>query len=34
MALKARMRRRASSTLLPFTAEDIIEAEDWLIEQP
>ena len=28
------MTARASSTLLPFTAADIIEADDWLIEQP
>jgi len=34
MPLKARMSARASSTLLPFTAADIIEADDWLIEQP
>ena len=34
MALKALIRARTSSADLPFTAEDIIEAEDWLIEQP
>src|SRR5581483_10332096 len=34
IALKARVRARASSTVLPFTAADIIDADDWLIEQP
>ena len=34
MALKAVVRSRTSSTVLPFTAADIIDAEDWLIEQP
>ncbi len=35
MALKARMVSScASSTVLPLTAADIIDAEDWLIEQP
>ena len=32
--LEARVTARASSTLLPFTAADIIDADDWLIEQP
>ena len=34
MALKARVRSWTSSTVLPLTAADIIEADDWLIEQP
>ena len=34
MALNARMRARASSTVLPLMAADIIEADDWLIEHP
>ena len=34
IALNARVRARASSTVLPLTAADIIEADDWLIEQP
>ena len=34
MALKARIRALTSSAGLPFTAFDIIEAEDWLIEHP
>jgi hypothetical protein len=33
-ALNARVSARTSSTVLPFTAADIIEADDWLIEQP
>ena len=28
------MSSRTSSTVLPLTAADIIEADDWLIEQP
>ena len=32
--LKERTRLRISSIDLPFTAADIIEADDWLIEQP
>ena len=34
IALNARVRSRTSSTVLPFTAADIIDADDWLIEQP
>ncbi len=34
MALNALVRSRTSSTDLPLTAADIIDAEDWLIEQP
>ena len=34
IALNARVTARASPTLLPFTAADIIDADDWLIEQP
>jgi hypothetical protein len=34
IALNARDSLRTSSRVLPFTAADIIEAEDWLIEQP
>ena len=34
MPLKARTVARASATVLPLTAADIIEADDWLIEQP
>ncbi len=34
MALKARMRSRASATVRPLTAAVIIDADDWLIEQP
>ena len=33
-ALNAFTRARASSTLRPLTADVIIEADDWLIEQP
>ena len=28
------MRLRASATVFPFTAEDMSDADDWLIEQP
>ncbi len=34
MPLNARDRARTSSRVLPLTAEDIIDADDWLIEQP
>lgn len=34
IALNALTSSRASDTDLPFTAADIIEADDWLIEQP
>src|SRR5205823_5606831 len=34
IALNARISDRASSTLLPLTEADIIDADDWLIEQP
>jgi hypothetical protein len=34
MALKAFDRSRTSSIERPFTAADIIDAADWLIEQP
>ena len=34
IALNDRERSRTSATVLPLTAADIIEAEDWEIEQP
>ena len=34
IALKAWVRASISATVLPFTAADIIEADDWLMEQP
>ena len=34
IALNALIRSRASATDRPFTAADIIDAADWLIEQP
>ena len=34
IALKVRIRSRTSATVLPFTAADMSDAEDWLIEQP
>ena len=34
MALNARIRPRASAAVRPLTAADIIDADDWLIEQP
>ena len=34
MALKAWVRSCTSSMVLPLTAADIIEADDWLMEQP
>ena len=34
MALKVRMRSRTSGSDLPFTAPDMSDAEDWLMEQP
>ena len=34
MPLKVRIRSRTSATGLPFTAADMSEADDWLIEQP
>ncbi len=33
-ALNARISLRASATVLPFTAADIIDVDAWLIEQP
>ena len=34
MRLEGPVRSRTSSTVLPLTAADIIDADDWLIEQP
>ena len=34
MPLNARVIACASATVLPLTAVDIIDADDWLIEQP
>ena len=34
MPLKVRIRSRTSGTVFPFTAADINDAEDWLMEQP
>ena len=34
MPLKVRIRSRTSATGLPFTAADMSEADDWLMEQP
>ena len=34
MALNARIKSRASEAVRPFTAADIIDADDWLMEQP
>ena len=34
MALNALVRSRTWARVLPLTAADIIEADDWLIEQP
>ena len=34
MDLNVRMVARVSARVLPLTAVDIIDADDWLIEQP
>ena len=34
MALNALVRSRTSATVLPDTAADIIDADDWEMEQP